>query len=67
MPTPFADDKMILAVTDADGNYSMDNVPEDPLLTFKMPGYKLTKVHGRAQCQDPGSGARSGSWSRRST
>jgi hypothetical protein len=53
MPTPYADDKMILAVTDADGNYSMDNVPENPLVTFKMPGYKLTKVTvGRTATQD---------------
>jgi len=44
MPTPYADDKVILAVTDADGNYTLDNLPADPTLTFKMPGYKLAKV-----------------------
>jgi hypothetical protein len=53
MPTPFADDHMILAVTDANGNYHMDNVPLNPTLTFKMPGYKLTKVSvGRTSTQD---------------
>jgi hypothetical protein len=53
MPTPFADDKMILAVTDANGNYQMANVPTNPTLTFKMPGYKLTKVAvGRSTTQD---------------
>ncbi|HUS13458.1 MAG TPA: putative glycoside hydrolase, partial [Chloroflexia bacterium] len=44
MPTPFVNDKMILAVTDADGRYTLDNVPLSPTLTLKMPGYKLTKV-----------------------
>jgi hypothetical protein len=53
MPTPFANDKMILAVTGADGSYQIDNAPANPLLTFKMPGYKLTKVQpGRAASSD---------------
>lgn len=53
MPTPFANDQMVIAVTDADGNYSMDNVPADAHLTFKMPGYKLTKAQvGQTSTQD---------------
>jgi hypothetical protein len=53
MPTPFANDQMILAVTDPDGNYSMDNVPAGAHLTFKLPGYKLTKVQvGQTSTQD---------------
>ncbi|MDQ2806627.1 MAG: putative glycoside hydrolase, partial [Chloroflexota bacterium] len=44
MPTPFANDKVILAVTGPDGSYVIDNAPLNPTLTFKMPGYKLTHV-----------------------
>jgi len=34
----------ISAYTDAKGEYSFKDVPEGANLTFKMPGYKLTKV-----------------------
>ncbi len=44
MPTPFANDKLIIAVTGPDGSYSIDNAPLNPTLTFKMPGYKLIHV-----------------------
>jgi len=44
MPTPFANDKVIIAVTGPDGNYSIDNAPLNPTLTFKLPGYKLVHV-----------------------
>ena len=44
MPTPTVTDRLILAVTDADGRYTMDNVPVSATLTLKEPGYALTKV-----------------------
>ncbi len=44
LPTPFTNSKMILAVTGPDGTYAIDNAPLNPMLTFKMPGYKLTHV-----------------------
>ena len=43
-PIPPTGDGFIAVYTDDNGIYSFDNVPEGASLTFKMPGYKLTKM-----------------------
>jgi hypothetical protein len=53
MPQPRVKPNMILAVTDADGRYTLENVPDNATLTLKMPGYELTKVTvGQGGSQD---------------
>ncbi len=44
---------MIIAVTDEDGRYTLENLPDKATLTLKEPGYTLTKVQvGNAVTQD---------------
>jgi hypothetical protein len=43
-PVPPTGDGFIAAYTDSDGHYYFKDVPEGATLTFKMPGYKLTKL-----------------------
>ncbi len=43
-PIPPAGDGFVAVYTDEGGNYFFQDVPEGASLTFKMPGYKLTKV-----------------------
>jgi hypothetical protein len=44
MPQPRVKPNMILAVTDEDGRYTLENLPANPTLTLKEPGYQLTKI-----------------------
>jgi hypothetical protein len=43
-PPPPTGDGFVAVYTDANGAYSFKDVPPGSSLTFKMPGYKLTKV-----------------------
>lgn len=43
-PIPPMGDGFVAVYTDEGGNYFFDNVPEGAIVTFKMPGYKLTKI-----------------------
>lgn len=43
-PIPPKGDGFVAVFTDAGGNYFFNDVPEGASLTFKMPGYKLTKL-----------------------
>jgi hypothetical protein len=53
MPQPRVKPNMILAVTDEDGRYTLENLPANPTLTLKEPGYELTKVQvGNVVTQD---------------
>jgi len=42
-PIPPTGPGFVAVYTDDDGHYFFDNVPDGATLTFKMPGYKLTK------------------------
>ncbi len=43
-PAPPTGDGFVAVYTDADGNYFFKDVPVGATLTFKIPGYKLTKL-----------------------
>lgn len=43
-PIPPKGEGFIAVYTDENGNYTFNDVPENAALTFKMPGYKLTKM-----------------------
>lgn len=43
-PIPPTGDGFVAVYTNEDGNYFFQDVPEGATLTFKMPGYKLTKL-----------------------
>lgn len=43
-PIPPTGEGFVAVYTDENGNYSFKDVPQGATLTFKMPGYKLTKM-----------------------
>lgn len=43
-PIPPKGDGFVAVYTDEDGNYTFNDVPQGASLTFKIPGYKLTKM-----------------------
>lgn len=43
-PVPPTGDGFVAVYTDDSGNYTFKDVPQNATLTFKMPGYKLTKM-----------------------
>lgn len=51
-PLPPTGEGFVAVYTDDNGNYFFKNVPEGATLTFKMPGYKLTKAPIDARRKD---------------